>query len=257
MSAGPTMHDYQLRPVGRVRAPWASCAEVPVQGGPAEIVVAPEFSAALDGVERGTHLIVLGWLHQADRTVLRARPRKVAPTAPPCGVFACRAPVRPNPISHTVVELVRRDGCVLHVDPLDLADGTPVVDIKAYSPGWDTVFAAQREQRVPTATLTDEQLQSLLQRDVRNHVGPQWTSEPVRAAIQAVQRAVRHFGVNPRDAALSVTVGRLDVATDALMAMLGATFGHGRVAFDATLGPERALFRLGAQSAELRLDVPE
>ena len=257
MARIPTMHDYRLCPIGRVHAPWRSCAEIPIQNGPAEIVVEPQFVEALDGVERGTHLIVIGWLHEADRHVLQARPRKLNAKAAACGVFACRAPVRPNPLSLTVVELVRRDGPVLHVDPLDLMDETPIVDIKSYSPGWDTVFAAQRNQRVPASALDDELLRAFLRRDVRNHVGPAWASSPARCTIEAVFGAVRHFAISPREALFSATVGRLDLVTDALMAMLGASFASGRMQFDPALGRARIRFQFGEERFEVSLDVGE
>jgi len=257
MAQIPPMDEYSLCPIGRVRAPWKSCAEIPVQGGPAEIVVEAEFVDALDGVERGTHLIVIGWLHEADRKVLQARPRKLNAEAAACGVFACRAPVRPNPLSITVVELARREGAVLHVDPLDLMDGTPIVDIKSYSPGWDTVFAAQRNQRVPASALDDELLRAFLRRDVRNHVGPAWASLPAQAAIEGVFAAVRHFAVAPRDACFSATVGRLDLVTDALMAMLGASFASGRIGLDPALGRARIRFQCGAKHLDVALDDGE
>jgi tRNA (adenine37-N6)-methyltransferase len=244
---------FELKPVGYVRAPWAVCAEIPVQGGPSEIVIEPEFADALDGVEGGSHLIVIGFLHQADRSVLRARPRKLAPDAPARGVFACRAPVRPNPLSLTVVELKRRDGLVLHVDPLDLVDGTPIVDLKSYSPGWDGVFAAQRRQRVPASALDDLQVRACLERDLRNHVGAPWRTPLARDALEAVFRAVRHFGVDPRDPELCASIGRCDLVADALMGMLGASFSNGRLRFEPTSRSPTLVFRVGTDRFDVEL----
>ncbi len=227
--------DYCLSPIGYVRASWKECRQIPVQGGPAQIVVEPQFADALEGVERGTHLVIIGYLDRADRTVLQARPRKLNPSAPACGVFASRSPVRPNPLSLTVVELLCRSGLKLDVDPLDLVDGTPIVDIKAYSPGWDTVFAAKREQRVPATALSDTQLAVFLQRDLRNHVGALHQSPLAQATLTAVLNAVRHLGIDPRSLEFNVEVGRCDLVTDAIMGMTGASFGNGRLHLNGSL----------------------
>jgi formylmethanofuran dehydrogenase subunit E len=86
--------------------------------------------------EKSSHLIVLSWFDRADRTMLRATP----PHDPvEHGVFATRSPNRPNPVAFSVVDLIERDGNILRVRWLDALDGTPVVDIKPYSPDIDCV----------------------------------------------------------------------------------------------------------------------
>lgn len=66
--------------------------------------------------------------------------------APEVGIFACRCPYRPNPIAVTTVRLVRIEGLELVVEGLDAVNGTPVIDIKPYTPRMD---AAVGEVRVP------------------------------------------------------------------------------------------------------------
>lgn len=234
--------------IGRVRSPWQDTHDIPVQGGPARIEIDPAFEPALECVERASHLVVIAYLHKADRTVLRASPRKLKCDAPPCGVFATRSPARPNPLSLTMVELVRRDGLVLHVDPLDLLDGTPVVDVKAYSPGWDNVFAAQSIRRVPSNQLPDTLLIPFLQRDLRNHLGAGASARPAQAALELMVRAVRQLDVDPRDPRLRVEVNGCDVSTDALMAMTGASFGSGRMAVVSDAQPRRVCIRVGERT---------
>lgn len=215
--------------VGRVHAPWKTTHSIPIEGGPATIEIEPAFEPALVGIERASHLVVIAFLHKADRTVLQAAPRKLSCDAPLCGVFATRSPARPNRLSVTMVELVHRDGLVLHVEPLDLLDETPVVDLKAYSPGWDSVFAAKTRRRVSSQQLPDTRLIPFLQRDLRNHLGKLSELPQAQAALHAVVRTVRALAVDPRDPALRVEVNRCDVVVDALMGMTGAAFADGRM----------------------------
>jgi tRNA (adenine37-N6)-methyltransferase len=238
--------------VGVVRSPFRTRAKVEPWGTRAQIVVAPEFEEALSGIERSSHVWVLAWLHAADRGVLRARPRRFAPDAPLVGVFACRAPVRPNPLSLTACRVLGRDGTTLTVDGLDLVDGTPVVDLKPYNPGWDDISCATRERRVVPRALRDAQLLAVLERALRAHLGDASAEPDARLALAAVYLAVREFGVDPRDAALSVTVSRLDLTADALIGLTGATFGGGRLVVRPRRGPACFEFRCGGRTLALR-----
>lgn len=240
-----------LRIVGRVRSPWRTLDGIPVQGGEGVLEVAPEFEDALDGIERASHLVVLAWLHRADRDVLVSRPRKLDPAAPPCGVFASRAPVRPNPIALCVVRLVRREGLRLVVDPIDLLDGTPLVDIKSYGPGRDGVFSARLRRRIGPWALGDERLPAFLRGDLANHLGDAASDPEARMALAAVYVAVRRLGADARDGDLRVRVNRLGVATDALMGLTGATFASGRLQAEAGAGPLRFEFRRGDDAVVL------
>jgi tRNA (adenine37-N6)-methyltransferase len=221
--------EMTLMPVGRVRSPWAEPHDVPLAGGPAIIEIAPEYQAALEGIERASHLVVIAFLDRADRSVLRASPRKLGLHALPCGVFATRSPARPNPLSLTMVELSKRDGRLLHVQPLDLADGTPVIDLKAYSPGWDSVFAARTARRIPAWELPDALLRVMLERDVQNHLGERASDSRARAALEAMVMLIHEWEIDPRDPRLRVEVDVCDAGTDALMAMSGASFANGRI----------------------------
>ncbi|MCU0619978.1 MAG: tRNA (N6-threonylcarbamoyladenosine(37)-N6)-methyltransferase TrmO, partial [Gemmatimonadales bacterium] len=243
--------------VGVVRSRFRTRAEVEPWGARAGIVVAPEFQEALDGIERSSHVWVLAWLHAADRSVLRARPRRFAPDAPLVGVFACRAPVRPNPLSLTACRVLGRDGTTLTVDGLDLVDGTPIVDLKPYNPGWDDISCATRERRVVPRALRDAQLFAVLERGLRAHLGDAAAAPDARLALAAVYLAVREFGVDPRDPALGVTVSRLDLAADAVSGLTGVTFGSGRLAFRPRPGPTRFDFRWGPRALALRARAGE
>ena len=77
----------------------------------------------------GDEILVLTWLHEADRAVQVVHPRDDV-TVPERGVFSTRSPDRPNPIGLHRVEIVEVDGLRIRVRPLEAIDGTPVVDVK-------------------------------------------------------------------------------------------------------------------------------
>ena len=133
-----------LTPIGVVRngvtrQPEAGWAKVV-----SELVMEPGLSEALDNLEDFSHLIVLYWMHRRERLEM---PLKVHPKGrvelPLVGLFATRSPQRPNPLGHTVVRLLKRQGNVLLVEGLDAFEGTPVIDIKPYLPQNDSVTEAE------------------------------------------------------------------------------------------------------------------
>lgn len=124
---------YVLHPIGRVTSPLTDRALAPkqgVEGGPAAWLELEEH--VLDGardLHLGDELVVLTWLHLADRDVLTVHPRGEV-ERPERGVFSTRSPSRPNPIGlHRVTVLALEPGRV-QVAPLEAVDGTPVLDLK-------------------------------------------------------------------------------------------------------------------------------
>jgi tRNA-Thr(GGU) m(6)t(6)A37 methyltransferase TsaA len=133
------MDELKLRPIGILRSSLAALGEAPRQGAEgapdAWLEVEPWAVPAVAGLAAGDALIVITWLHQADRTALAVHPR--GETARPItGVFATRSPDRPNPLGlHSVtVRAVAAGGARLLVGPIEAVDGTPVVDLK---PGYE------------------------------------------------------------------------------------------------------------------------
>ncbi|MFI6367521.1 tRNA (N6-threonylcarbamoyladenosine(37)-N6)-methyltransferase TrmO [Nocardia sp. NPDC050630] len=124
---------YDVRPIGRVRSPLTDPAAAPKQGDEgaphAEIVLDPEVTAGTAGLRPGDEVLVFTWLHRADRQVLTVHPRGDR-TRPVAGVFATRAPHRPNPIGLHRVTIADIAGSVLTVHGLEAIDGTPVLDLK-------------------------------------------------------------------------------------------------------------------------------
>jgi tRNA-Thr(GGU) m(6)t(6)A37 methyltransferase TsaA len=128
---------FSARPIGVVRSLNREASGTPIQPAfaeevEAEVVVDGEFEEALKDLEGFERIWLVTWL---DRT------RPFRPLVVPYrdtrhrGLFATRAPSRPNPIGLSVVRLIRREGRVLHIRGCDLLDGTPVLDIKPYVPG--------------------------------------------------------------------------------------------------------------------------
>jgi tRNA-Thr(GGU) m(6)t(6)A37 methyltransferase TsaA len=125
---------YMIHPIGVVRSELKNREDAPMQGyeGAPEawIEIVPEVADGLDGIAAGSDIIMLTWLHRAERDTLLVHPRG-NPDAPLTGVFATRSPDRPNPIGLHRVTVLEVDGRKLRVAPLEAIDGTPVVDIKA------------------------------------------------------------------------------------------------------------------------------
>jgi tRNA-Thr(GGU) m(6)t(6)A37 methyltransferase TsaA len=126
-----------LVPIGRVRSSLKRRSEAPKQGdegAPDSILeIEPAFLPALDGLSVGQEILILTWLHQAQRDVLAVHPRDDLRN-PLTGVFATRSPDRPNPIGLHRVELLAIDGGCLRVRGLEAIEGTPVIDIKPVLP---------------------------------------------------------------------------------------------------------------------------
>ena len=122
-----------LHPIGVVRSPLRNRADAPRQGSEgapdAWILLEPSYADALQGVSAGDELVLLTWLHEADRSVLQVHPRDDE-SRPLTGVFATRSSDRPNPIGLHPVTVYGIDGLELAVGPLEAIDGTPVVDLK-------------------------------------------------------------------------------------------------------------------------------
>jgi tRNA-Thr(GGU) m(6)t(6)A37 methyltransferase TsaA len=124
---------YMVQPIGVVRSALRVPSEAPNQaeGAPdAVIEIAPRFAEALHRVQAGDELIVLTWLHLADRDVRQTHPMGDT-SIPLTGVFRTRSPDRPNPIGIHRVTVTALDGPTsLRVDALEAIDGTPVIDLK-------------------------------------------------------------------------------------------------------------------------------
>src|SRR5215469_8375079 len=125
--------DYCLFPIGLLHSPLKELGEAPRQGHEgapdAWLEVNASVAAGLEGIAVGDELMVITWLHQAQRDFLKTHPRNDE-TMPLVGVFATRSPDRPNPLGLHQVTVLSIAGERLQVGPIEAIDGTPVVDIK-------------------------------------------------------------------------------------------------------------------------------
>ncbi|MEI6726908.1 MAG: tRNA (N6-threonylcarbamoyladenosine(37)-N6)-methyltransferase TrmO [Actinomycetes bacterium] len=141
------MKSLTLDPIGVIHSEHTDPGQTPIQpsfalGSPGRVEVFPRFEEALDDIDGYSHLHLIYWLHRAAEvaaSMAGSSPLKVVPFLDdvPRGVFATRAPVRPNPLGMSVVRLVERRGSDLFVEDLDILDGTPLLDIKPYVARFD------------------------------------------------------------------------------------------------------------------------
>lgn len=127
------------QPIGVIHSPFQSIDQMPIQPSgqstaSGTAVIHPEYSPGLRDLEGFSHLILLYHFHRAPAPRLNVTPFL---DDRPHGVFATRAPVRPNPIGLSVVELVGITGDHLELNQVDVLDGTPLLDIKPYVPDFD------------------------------------------------------------------------------------------------------------------------
>lgn len=141
----PADADADVFFIGRIRTPFATRAACPKNGretaAEAVIELDPRFADGLLGIEGCSHLIVLYWMDEARRDLVRQVPSHLGR---PRGTFALRSPVRPNPIGLSVVALLKVDGNRLTIRHIDCRDGTPLIDIKPYYASTDSEPAARR-----------------------------------------------------------------------------------------------------------------
>lgn len=137
----------QLKSIGIVHSPYLERQDAPRQGRFSDqeitLEIYPENSPALKGIEKASHIFVLYWGDRANRDVLQS------PTPfsqEPVGVFASRSPNRPNPVALCIAEVLRREENRLIVKGVDALDGSPLLDIKVYSPAIDSISDSASKQ---------------------------------------------------------------------------------------------------------------
>ena len=129
----------EYTPIGTIHTPFKKVEGMPVQtkgaeGVPGTIEIDPGFAEGLKDLDGFSHVFLLYHFHRAGTRRLEVTPFL---DSTPRGVFATRAPRRPNPIGLSVVRLKSVEGNVLHVENVDILDGTPLLDIKPLVPRFD------------------------------------------------------------------------------------------------------------------------
>jgi len=130
---------FSFKPIGILHTPFETKEGVPIQGvfdpearGRAELF--KEYEPGLQDIEGFSHLILIYVFHRSTGYDLVCRPYMEEQVR---GLFAIRAPRRPNPIGFSVVRLERREGNILYLAEVDMMDGTPLLDIKPFVPRFD------------------------------------------------------------------------------------------------------------------------
>lgn len=133
------MNTIQLKSIGVIHTPFKEPKGTPIQPAVADgargvVTVFEEFQAGLKDLEGFERIWLIYWLHRAPKARLLVTPFLDDQER---GVFATRAPARPNPIGLSSVRLLRVEGNVLTVADVDMLDGTALLDIKPYAPAFD------------------------------------------------------------------------------------------------------------------------
>jgi tRNA-Thr(GGU) m(6)t(6)A37 methyltransferase TsaA len=127
------------KPIGVIYSPFKEPRDAPIQSAFARDVegtveIFPEYSEGLADLEGFSHIILIYHFHLSTGRALRVKPYLDSELR---GVFATRAPVRPNPIGMSIVRIIKVEGEKLSIRDVDILDGTPLLDIKPYVPEFD------------------------------------------------------------------------------------------------------------------------
>lgn len=133
------MKEIKYRPIGTIHSPFKEPKGTPIQpkvsgGTEGSVEVFSEYAEGLKDLDGFSHIILVYHFHLCNKSSLSVIPYM---DEVPHGVFSTRAPGRPNPIGISVVRLVRIEGNIIHVQDIDILDGTPLLDIKPYVSEFD------------------------------------------------------------------------------------------------------------------------
>ncbi len=133
------------KPIGIIHSPFDKLEDMPIQtssesSGPGVVEVYPEFAPGLKDLEGFSHVYLLFHMHKTGEVKLKVTPFLDEQSR---GLFATRAPSRPNPIGLSLVKIVRIEKNLIHVDRVDVLDGTPLIDLKPYVPAFEEVEEAR------------------------------------------------------------------------------------------------------------------
>jgi tRNA-Thr(GGU) m(6)t(6)A37 methyltransferase TsaA len=133
------MSKVSIEPIGIIHTPFKTASEAPIQpryseGAAGTVEIYSRFEEGLSDLDGFSHLILIYHLHLSEGYSLRVKPYLDSNLR---GVFATRAPRRPNPLGLSVVRLDKIERNILYVANVDMVDGTPLLDIKPYVPEFD------------------------------------------------------------------------------------------------------------------------
>lgn len=129
----------EIIPIGTIHSPFSSLKGMPIQppgasGVKGTVEVLEDYADGLKDLDGFSHIILLYQFHRSNGFKLKVVPFMDTVQR---GVFATRAPKRPNSIGLSIVRLEKVEGRILHIEGVDILDGTPLIDIKPYVPDFD------------------------------------------------------------------------------------------------------------------------
>jgi tRNA-Thr(GGU) m(6)t(6)A37 methyltransferase TsaA len=133
------VNEIKYKPIGVIHSPFKEPKGTPIQPAGAKgiegtVEVFPEYAEGIKDVEGFSHIILIYHFHLSKGASLRVKPYMDSEAR---GIFATRAQGRPNPIGISIVRLIGVDANILHIQDVDIVDGTPLLDIKPYVPEFD------------------------------------------------------------------------------------------------------------------------
>jgi tRNA-Thr(GGU) m(6)t(6)A37 methyltransferase TsaA len=133
------MSEIRYKPIGIIHSPFKEPKGTPIQTAGAEgidgsVEVFPKYVEGLKDLKGFSHIILVYHFHLSKKPSLKVKPFMDEEVH---GVFAIRGPSRPNPIGISIVRLVGIEKNILHIQDIDIVDGTPLLDIKPYVPEFD------------------------------------------------------------------------------------------------------------------------
>jgi len=147
MSSSTASSPLELRlfEIGRVHSQYKQAAGTPIQpcraaDSPGSVLLRPEFAEGLRDLAGFDRIWLIYWFHRAAAARMSVVPYRDTVER---GLFATRAPARPNALGISCVRLLRIEGCVLRLAEVDILDGTPLLDLKPYVPQYDN-YPVQR-----------------------------------------------------------------------------------------------------------------
>lgn len=133
------MNPINFQQIGTIHTPFTKITDMPIQpsgalGVRGWVEVKSELQPALQDLNGFSHLILLYYFHRVTETALQVTPFLDTVKR---GIFATRAPKRPNPLGLSIVKLRGVEKNILHIENVDILDKTPLLDIKPYVPYFD------------------------------------------------------------------------------------------------------------------------
>lgn len=136
--------DISIEAIGYISTPYQDSKEVPIQSRFSEAsgkaIINPDLKEGLESLDGFSHIYLIYWFHKAKVTQLKVTPYLEDTEH---GLFATRAPSRPNPIGLSIVSLTKIEDNVIYFKGADMLDGTPLLDIKPFIPPFDTQDAVR------------------------------------------------------------------------------------------------------------------